>query len=66
MIDLSKANLVMVRRVDGWVGAIVRGCLGGLGEHRDDELSTLLDAAWFFYSRTHTSLRPRIDQSLPL
>ena len=34
----------MVRRVDGWVGAIVRGCLSGMGEHRNGELSTLLDA----------------------
>jgi hypothetical protein len=34
----------MVRRVDGWVSAMVRGCLGGMGELRDDELSTWLDA----------------------
>jgi Importin repeat len=44
MISLSEAKPAMVRRVDGWVSAIVRGCLGGMGELRDDELSTWLDA----------------------
>ncbi|KAI0253631.1 armadillo-type protein [Lactifluus subvellereus] len=44
MISLSEAKPTMVRRVDGWVSAIVRGCLGGMGELRDDELSTWLDA----------------------
>ena len=44
MISLSEAKSAMVRRVDGWVSAIVRGCLGGMGELRDDELSTWLDA----------------------
>jgi hypothetical protein len=44
MISLSEAKPSMVRRVDGWVSAIVRGCLGGMGELRDDELSTWLDA----------------------
>lgn len=44
MISLSEAKPAMVRRIDGWVSAIVRGCLGGMGELRDDELSTWLDA----------------------
>lgn len=44
MISLSEAKPAMVRRVDGWVSAMVRGCLGGMGELRDDELSTWLDA----------------------
>ncbi|KAI0046306.1 ARM repeat-containing protein [Auriscalpium vulgare] len=44
MISLSEARPSMVRRVDGWVGAIVRGCLGGMGELRDDELQTWLEA----------------------
>jgi len=44
MISLSEARPAMVRRVDGWVSAMVRGCLGGMGELRDDELSTWLDA----------------------
>ncbi|KAI9441935.1 ARM repeat-containing protein [Lactarius indigo] len=44
MISLSEAKPAMVRRTDGWVSAIVRGCLGGMGELRDDELSSWLDA----------------------
>jgi hypothetical protein len=43
MISLSEAKPAMVRRVDGWVSAVC-GCLGGMGELRDDELSTWLDA----------------------
>ncbi|TFY78196.1 hypothetical protein EWM64_g5813 [Hericium alpestre] len=44
MISLSEAKPAMVRRVDGWVNMIVRGCLGGMGELRDDELEAWLDA----------------------
>lgn len=44
MISLSEAKPAMVRRTDGWVSAIVRGCLGGMGELRDDELGSWLDA----------------------
>ena len=32
MINLSEAKPTMVRRTDGWVSAIVRGCLGGMDE----------------------------------
>jgi len=64
MISLSEAKPAMVRRVDGWVSAIVRGCLGGMGELRDDELSTWLDAdvRASFIPRSYTSLCHRIDQ----
>ncbi|KAI0264225.1 ARM repeat-containing protein [Gloeopeniophorella convolvens] len=44
MISLSEAKPALVRRVDGWVAAIVRGCLGGMGELRDDELGAWLEA----------------------
>ena len=44
MISLSKAKPAMVRRTDGWVSAIVRGCLGRMGELQDDELASWLDA----------------------
>jgi importin-5 len=66
MISLSEAKPAMVRRVDGWVSAIVRGCLGGMGELRDDELSTWLDADVRGSSipETYISLRPRIGQPL--
>ena len=67
MISLSEAKPAMVRRVDGWVSAIVRGCLGGMGELRDDELSTWLDADVRDPSIPHiyiSSLRPRIAQPL--
>jgi hypothetical protein len=55
MISLSEAKPPIVRRVDGWVSAIVRGCLGGMGELRDDELSTWLDADVRHLSK-HSSL----------
>lgn len=66
MISLSEAKPAMVRRVDGWVSAIVRGCLGGMGELRDDELSTWLDADVRGSSipQTYISLRIRIGQPL--
>jgi hypothetical protein len=32
MISLSDAKPAMVRKVDGWTAAIVRGCLGELGD----------------------------------
>ena len=34
----------MVRSVDGWVTALVRGCLDGMSQLRDDELQTWLEA----------------------
>jgi hypothetical protein len=39
MISLSEAKPSMVKKVDGWVAAIVRGCLEGMGEFHDDQLS---------------------------
>ncbi|KAI0314845.1 armadillo-type protein [Amylostereum chailletii] len=44
MVSLSEARPTMVRNVDGWVSAVVRGCLAGMGELRDDELETWLEA----------------------
>jgi hypothetical protein len=36
MIGLSEAKRAMVRKVDGWTAATVRGCLEGMGELGDD------------------------------
>ena len=44
MISLSEARPMMVKRVDGWTSAIVRGCLSGMGEIPEDETDTWLDA----------------------
>ncbi|TDL15928.1 ARM repeat-containing protein [Rickenella mellea] len=46
MVALSEARPSMVRRVDGWAAAIVRACLEGMGELKDDaeELQEWLDA----------------------
>lgn len=46
MIGLRKATPAMVRCVYGWVtgSAIVCGCVGGMGELRDNELSIWFDA----------------------
>lgn len=38
MISLSEAKLKMVRKVNGWITAIIRGCLEGMGELGDDYL----------------------------
>ncbi|KAA1478264.1 ARM repeat-containing protein [Dentipellis sp. KUC8613] len=44
MISLSEAKPALVRRADGWVNAVVRACLGGMGMLRDDELEEWLEA----------------------
>ncbi|KIM73570.1 hypothetical protein PILCRDRAFT_829051 [Piloderma croceum F 1598] len=44
MISLSEAKPAMVRKVDGWTAAIVRGCLEGMGELGDDNLDVWLEA----------------------
>jgi hypothetical protein len=42
MISLSEAKPSMVRKVPGWVGATVRGCLEGMGEFEDETQSLQL------------------------
>jgi importin-5 len=53
MISLSEAKPGMVRKVNSWVAAIVRGCLERLGELGDNNLDVWLEAdvcpAEFFY-----------------
>lgn len=44
MISLSEAKPNMVKKVDGWTAAVVRGCLEGMGELRDDDLGIWLEA----------------------
>lgn len=44
MISLSEAKPGMVKRFNGWVPAIVRGCLEGMGELREDDLDVWLEA----------------------
>ncbi|KAF7978256.1 hypothetical protein HWV62_1080 [Athelia sp. TMB] len=44
MISLSEAKAGMVKRVDGWAAAVVRGCLEGMGELADDDLDIWLEA----------------------
>lgn len=56
MISLSEAKPGMVKRVDGWVPAIVRGCLEGMGELREDDLDVWLEADVRSISFNHTSL----------
>jgi hypothetical protein len=50
MISLSEAKPSMVRKVEGWTGAIVRGCLEGMGELRDDNLDVWLESDVRFLS----------------
>ena len=44
VISLSEAQPTMVRKVDGWTAAIVRGCLEGMGELPDDNLEMRFEA----------------------
>jgi hypothetical protein len=45
MISLSEAKPSMVRKVDGWTAAIVRGCLEGMGElGGEDSLDVWLES----------------------
>ncbi|KII95405.1 hypothetical protein PLICRDRAFT_86789 [Plicaturopsis crispa FD-325 SS-3] len=44
MLSLSEARPAMVRKTDGWVPALVRGCLEGMGELSDDNLDVWLEA----------------------
>lgn len=44
MVSLSEAKPNMVRRVDGWAAAIVRGCLEGMSEIPEDETEIWLEA----------------------
>jgi hypothetical protein len=44
MISLSEAKPAMVRKVDGWTAAIVRGCFEGMGDLGDNTLEVWLEA----------------------
>jgi hypothetical protein len=44
MVTLSEAGSVMANDVDGWVHAIARGCLEGMGTLQDDNLDEWLGA----------------------
>ena len=46
MVSLSEARPGMVKRAEGWVGALVRACLGGMEQIdlREEELGIWLEA----------------------
>lgn len=44
MVSLSEARPNMVRKVDGWTAAVVRGCLEGMGEIEEDDMEIWLEA----------------------
>ena len=44
MTSLSKAKPAMVCHTGGWVSTIMHRCLGGMGELKNDELASWLDA----------------------
>ncbi|KAJ6487827.1 armadillo-type protein [Mycena sanguinolenta] len=37
MVSLSEARAAMVKRIDGWVGIMVRACLEGMGEFEEGD-----------------------------
>ena len=44
MVSVSEARPNMVRRVDGWTAAVVRGCLEGMGEIPEEDMEIWLEA----------------------
>ena len=44
MVTLSEAKPSMVRHVDGWVAAVIRGCLEGMGEIPEEDTDLWLEA----------------------
>lgn len=44
MISLSEARPSMVRRIEAWTAAIVRGCLEGMGEIPEEDTEIWLEA----------------------
>ncbi|KAI0782934.1 ARM repeat-containing protein [Abortiporus biennis] len=44
MVSLSEARPSMVRRVEAWTAAIIRGCLDGMSEIPEDETEIWLEA----------------------
>jgi hypothetical protein len=60
MITLSEAKPSMVRKVPGWVGAAVRGCLEGMGEFDEETQSLELwldaDVRLFLFSASRSDL----------
>ena len=44
MVSLSEARPNMVRRVDGWTAAVVRGCLEGMGDIPEEDMEIWLEA----------------------
>lgn len=44
MVTISEARPGMVRRVDGWTVAVVRGCLEGMGEIQEEDMEVWLEA----------------------
>lgn len=44
MVSLSEAKPAMVKRVEGWIPAIVKGCLEGMGELQEDSTQVWLES----------------------
>lgn len=44
MVTLSESKPSMVKHVNGWVAAMVRGCLEGMGEMPEDDTDIWLEA----------------------
>ena len=44
MVSLSESKPSMVKRVDGWIPIIIKGCLEGMGELEEDSTPLWLEA----------------------
>ncbi|KAJ6627915.1 ARM repeat-containing protein [Mycena sp. CBHHK59/15] len=66
MVSLSEARAGMVKRVDGWVGIMVRACLEGMGEFEEgDGLEGWLDEDPSANSNSESESAPAMyEQSL--
>lgn len=62
MISQSEVELEVVRKVEGWIAAIVRGCLECMVELGDESLDVWLEAeVSFVYSLFSLSLNQLIE-----
>lgn len=61
MVSLSEAKPAMVKRTEGWIPAIVKGCLEGMGELQEDSTEVWLESdvnASIFHSLQPTLTHP--------
>ncbi|KAL0957808.1 hypothetical protein HGRIS_001585 [Hohenbuehelia grisea] len=63
MVSLSEAKPSMVKKVDGWIGIVVRACLKGMGEFDESESDAAGLNAWLQEDLSTTSTSSETDSA---